>query len=189
MPPRSHARYALDLIQKPAAWGCAITSIGTTAVFSDVAAIAVAGVAVAATWVSASHPALRRSLDRARAREALRQQRDARETRVEDEDLTGDVRDTLDELTELVDRYVPEHEELLDLYVELSSTRRRLLAFIATVPATYANRDSTLGMAVVRHRTDHVAQCRERSRAIERQLLTIQQRIHAAAASARKRDS
>ena len=155
--------------------------ITTSLVIGYVAGIALAGLALAATWISATRPAVQRKLDRARAQERFRRARDLRESRLEEEGLSCQPLATL---TELVDRIAGSHaalrvdlETLLDRYVDLAVARHRLRAWITSAALAPASAKQALCSAVVRLRTAHVDRCRQRELEIERELDGITHRI------------
>jgi hypothetical protein len=173
--------YALDLVRTPWAWGAGTLLIATSLVIGYVAGITLAGVALAATWISATRPAVQRKLDRARAQERFRRARDLRESRLEEEGLSCQPLATL---TELVDRIAGSQaglrvdlEILLDRYVDLALARHRLRDWITSAALAPAGAKQALCSAVVRLRTAHVDRCRARELEIERELDAIAQRI------------
>jgi hypothetical protein len=179
---RRRSSYAIEIARSPIAVGGMLVAIAVAVMLGPGVGVTMIGAVAAATWISSGHEPLQLRLDRARAREALRQTRDARETRLEE---VGAPRAGLTELTELVDRIITtgtaagdELEGLLDSYAELTISVCRIRQLIAeTEVPDVSNTEPSLRSAVVRRRTAQIREWRERCQASEQLIASITARV------------
>jgi hypothetical protein len=163
-------RPARMLVRQPLVWlASAAIGVGTSAFAGVLIALAVLGGAAGATAAVLRLGRVRRWLERSAAREARREQREARERQLEN---AGVSQLGLDTATALVDQLVAtqpalathlELEELLDHYVELELAAARYAGVLAgrslrrPVPESSSTRRQIRGRALELH---HVCELR-----------------------------
>src|SRR5688500_10744159 len=174
--------YAIHIARMPITWCSTLAALTTAVIVNPGVAGALVAAICAAAWTASGRAALQRHIDRTRTAEAVRRQRDARETKLED---AGAPRSGLAAVTEHAQTIIAsdetsivELEELLDTYAELTIAAYRLRQSIAAlVIAPVSDASCSLHGAVVRRRIAQVDHCRERCEAMEQLMGAIAARV------------